>query len=134
MKNILITVVLLLSISCSAFAAELTGTGLLQGCSSLIKALEKDKLTQEDSNNINFWSGYLAGFLDTMPAVGTVPYCLPEDGLSYGQLAMVIHKYSNSNPELLDIEPSALILLALTEAFPCNKEGGEKKGSQRQAP
>lgn len=128
MKKILVVMVLLLSISCFAFAAELTGTDLLQGCNSLTKALEKDNLTKEDYDSIHFWSGYLEGFLDTMPAAGAIPYCLPEDGLSYGQLAMVIHKYLNNNPELLDKEPSALILLALMKAFPCNKQGVEKTG------
>jgi len=127
-RKILLTIVLSLSLSCFAFAAELNGTDLLQGCKSLIKALENDKLTQKDYDNIQFWSGYLAGFLDTMPVVGAIPYCLPEDGLQNGQLAMVIHKYLNDNSELIDKEPSALILLALTKAFPCNKPGVEKTG------
>jgi hypothetical protein len=61
-----------------------------------------------------------------MPAAGMIPYCLPKNGLSYGQLAMVIHKYLNNNPELLDKEPSALILLALIKAFPCNTQGIRK--------
>lgn len=125
-RKILLTIALSLSISCFAFAADLNGTDLLQGCKSLIKALENDKLTQEDYDNIQFWSGYLAGFLDTMPVVGTTPYCLPGSGLQNGQLAMVIHKYLNDNPELLDKEPSALILLALTKTFPCNKQGIER--------
>ncbi len=128
MKRILLTVILLLSISCSAFATELSGTDLLQGCNSLIKAINNDQLTQKDYENINFWSGYLAGFLDTMPVVGTVPYSLPENGLSYGQLAMVIHKYLGNNQEFLDKEPSALILLALTKAFPSSKQSAEKTG------
>lgn len=128
MKKILLVVVLLLSISCSTFAAELTGTDLLQGCNSLIKALEGNNLTQDDNNNIHFWSGYLEGFLDTMPAAGTVPYCLPEKGLSYGQLAMTIRKYLNNNPELLDKEPAALILLALVKTFPCDKQGVKQIG------
>jgi len=126
MKKILLAVVLLLSISCPTFAAELTGTDLLQGCNSLIKALEGNNLSQDDNNNIHFWSGYLEGFLDTMSAAGTVPYCLPEKGLSYGQFAMTIRKYLNNNPELLDKEPSVLILLALTKSFPCNNQGVEK--------
>ena len=128
MKRILLTVILLLFISCSAFATELSGTDLLQGCSSLIKAINNDQLTQKDYENINFWSGYLAGFLDTMPVVGMVPYSLPENGLSYGQLAMVIHKYLGNNPEFLDKEPSSLILLALAKAFPSSKQSAEKAG------
>jgi len=126
MRKISVILILLLSICCYAFAteiitAEITGTGLLQGCNSLAKALENQELTKEDYSNVLFWSGYLAGFLDTMPAAGTTFYCLPEGGLSYGQLAMVVQKYLRNNPEFLDKEPAAIILLALGKAFPCKR-------------
>jgi hypothetical protein len=64
---------------------------------------------------------YVAGVVDGYSvASGTSRICLPKDGsVTYTQMALIVSKYLNDHPEILNNDPEYLILDALYKAFPC---------------
>ena len=59
--------------------------------------------------------GYVAGVVDTMQDIA---FCAPKTA-TYVQLGSVARKYIEANPEQWDKNGSGLIMVALSEAYPC---------------
>jgi len=77
-----------------------------------------------------FCAGYVAGVTDLISvfqANGMIRkgYC-PPDHFTVGQAAAVASKYLKDHPELRHGVAAGLIAGALSDSFPCGKEGGEK--------
>jgi hypothetical protein len=101
----------------SAMAAN--GNDLLKWCQGV------------DSDNAKVQSGFGAGYcIGTMSTVNTLvnyinsglslEMCPPPE-ITNGQMAKIVIKYLQQNPEVLHLEATALTVSALRTAYPCKK-------------
>jgi len=96
---------------CSGFGIE-TGNDLVEVCdetNELILAL---------------CSSYVGGIADAHVAFVNLEimesvWCVPKVGIMGSQISRVVAKYLKEHPEELHFRASLLVVLALTEAFPC---------------
>jgi hypothetical protein len=70
--------------------------------------------------------GYIVGVVDSFKTTSTVKgekkiFCIPQ-GVTSGQLVLVLKKSMQEHPETLHLPASAHTLSALTAAFPCSQE------------
>lgn len=105
----------------SAAACATDGNDLLSECNTAIRAMDKN--TQVDYD-VGHCLGIIQGVLGTASLMGrTAPknmrVCLPKSGVKGQQAIRVTVKFLEANPKLLNEDASMLILLALTDAFPC---------------
>lgn len=75
--------------------------------------------TKYDAYDVGSFMGYLQGATDATASRGL--YELP-DGVTVGQIAAIVSKFLNANPENWNLPAAALITLALMEAFPAAKQ------------
>jgi hypothetical protein len=131
----------LISISATADTADMyTGNGLLHVCKRGLNAL--DGVNQSNSNVedglkcINYLTGFDLSH-DTIASYRAVErygtkatldkqkqqqiYCLPTN-VTMGQVARVVVKYLENDPQHLHLGSGALVLSALIEAYPCKKK------------
>ena len=106
----------------SAQNKGLNGRVLLQNCTS---AVNTDTLSSSDINGLAGASHCLAliqgiSFVmdDNNTRVAPMRVCLP-DGVNNSQLALIVKKFLEDNPTKLHFPDTALVAVALTEAFPC---------------
>lgn len=69
--------------------------------------------------------GFVAGVIDQAELDARVGrasrmFCLPS-GVTVGQITDVTRKFLRNNPEILHRPAVALIILAMTDAFPCRR-------------
>jgi len=104
---------------------EKTGNDLFQGCISIIKVSEGERVSDDDSISAIAWAGYLSGFADSYSITSKVEgrrttlFCYPPQGIGSVQAARIIAKFLRENP--LELHQSARVcaLHALSEVFPC---------------
>lgn len=79
----------------------------------------QDRLSDADIGHKNICLFYVSGVLDGF-RIGdsSTKICTP-NGATLGELALVVSKYLNQNPEKLHSPPEYLIIDALSTAFPC---------------
>ena len=70
---------------------------------------------------------YLSGLLDSYVVLSAIApelkiYCVPPKGISIGQAREVVVKWLSNHPERLKEEARILVLYALQDAFPCQKQ------------
>ena len=116
--------ILLLILTVSSLSAQTdTGMDLLRACNTIIQAEEGQDVSMDDQLLSFYWTGYLGGFNDAAVLIGTGTsqkiYCLPPTGIENDQLVRVVKKYLDEHPEDLHQSARILVLLALSEAFPC---------------
>lgn len=119
-KLILATVALCLTASVNAQGDSIrNGNLLLQACSPLIQSM--DTIGQAPNT---FEAGYCLGIVGAIVDISNSSTeavyhsCLPK-GMTAGQGVRIVTKYLQSNPDKLHILDSALVFLALKDAFPC---------------
>jgi len=105
----------------SAGASATDGNDLLSECNTAIRALDKKAHADYD---VGYCLGLIQGVLGTASIMGeTAPknmqVCLPDSGVKGQQAIRVTVKFLEDNPKLLNGDASMLVLLALTDAFPC---------------
>jgi hypothetical protein len=70
-----------------------------------------------DAQDASTLMGYIMGTHDTLE---NVSFCTPPNS-TVGQLAAVVKKYVNDNPDKWTLPGKILVRWALTDAFPCKK-------------
>ncbi|MBU4525205.1 MAG: hypothetical protein KUA37_07130 [Desulfomicrobium sp.] len=114
--------ILIFSFSSNALA-ERTGNELLRGCNAIIADIEKKDMSVDEVTISIFWTGYIAGYLDSSVLYETLTktgaYCIPEKGVEGGQAAMIIANFLKNNPNQLHESARFCIFMALADAFKC---------------
>ena len=112
----------------SSYAYYLSGNELLEDC------LESMKILNSEKKNNPFKAGICMGYIEasydmsdfiTIAAHMNETICM-EQGISTGQLVGIVVKYLKENPEKLHEQGASLVWMALTGAFPCNKQQPSK--------
>lgn len=109
---------------------RLLSAALLFGCLPAHAGFDTGNRLYEDCRAANYFNrgycgGYVTGIVDTLEALqsrGVLPataLCVPEDATK-GQLADVVLKYLEQNPERRHLEAGGLVPEALNRAFPCS--------------
>ena len=100
------------------------------GCLCAHAGFDTGNRLYEDCRSGNYFNrgycgGYVTGIVDTLEALqsrGILPptaLCVPEE-VTKGQLADVVLKYLEQNPERRHLEAGSLVPEALNRAFPCS--------------
>ena len=102
---------LVMTASMGVQGAWLTGGQLLEDC-------ESENYFEKGS-----CMGYIEGVGDSVATLANwedfAEYICTPQGVTSGQLMLVVVKNLNENPEELHMTASSLVLKALSEAFPC---------------
>lgn len=64
---------------------------------------------------------YVTGVVDTLTMTENRYVCVPPKSVTGGQLRDIVTKWLEDNPADRHLNASALVMLALTEAFPCTE-------------
>ena len=94
---------------------------LMLGCLQAQAGFDTGNRLFEDCRASNYFNrgycgGYVTGIVDTIEALQA--RCVPEESTK-GQLADVVIKYLEQNPERRHLEAGSLVPEALNRAFPC---------------
>lgn len=92
-----------------------TGNDILSMCKDPSATLEWKELAGDQS-----CLNYIMGVFDGYEVTSKGGICRPE-GVTFGQVELVVLKYVKDHPEELHEPAAALVLLALKNAFPCSK-------------
>lgn len=113
---------LFLSHASSGFADD--GNSLLRGCNDFIDMATNNRLVNP-SNEMAAGScvGMMRGITTLNRVYQTMEgrdlFCLPLDGIEFGQAARVVIKYMEDHPEKLHQDEALIAIIAFKEAFPC---------------
>lgn len=104
MRHLLIAATML-AVSAPAQASFYDGNQVHEWCSA-------------DGPEIGLCSGYVAGVADTAALFDDKPFCA-HTGVEVRQMRDVVVNYLDQFPEKRHYPAQALVLVALSEAFPC---------------
>lgn len=94
-------------------------------------------MATSDADNGNFWhkvcnmdsttsmcTSYVRGVIEGAVfqsgySKTALPFCAP-DGVQYGQFKDIFVKYLRDHPEKRHLSTSVLVMIATTQAYPCN--------------
>jgi len=104
---------------------ETSGNAFLRLCSAIEK---EDDVTQAEMVRVASCIGYVVGIMDGVlyehsyaetKTSRKIPslYCIPD--VEHGQLIRVVLKYIRDNPAEANMPTGALVVNALTKAYPC---------------
>jgi len=108
------------------YAAD--GNTFLADCKAYVKMEETQLTAAEEQLGAIFCGAYLTGFIeshmiDTDKRIkvkhGDPIYCLPQKGFTVGQLARMVIKYLEDNPDKLHQDAKMAVLGSLIVSFPC---------------
>jgi hypothetical protein len=109
-----------LSIAITVFASSIAdGDETLSG-SQLRELCSSSRNSLEDAACFTYIQGFIDGVEEgngSKPK-GNKPWCLPE-AATVSQARLVVEKYMQDNPAILDRRAGSIVALALTRAFPC---------------
>lgn len=112
MKNYLAASLMLISFSSSA--VFMSGNDLYKTYIGY-KRSDSNSYQTKDLLDANEYLGYVTGFADATD--GSV-FC-PGKLVTRGQVASVVGKYLENNPEVRDMSAQLLLFKSLSSAFPC---------------
>jgi hypothetical protein len=105
-----------------------SGSQLLQQCETALKIGAGSKMLKmtdiQEALNGSYCRGYVHGVVDAMAVMSAsviTTYCIPANA-DGDQLIRIAVKYLNDNPAKLHYPSGALVVRAITEAFPCKGE------------
>lgn len=105
---------------------DITASGkvFLVGCSSIAKPA-KQLNSYETHSNVQCLS-YIDGIFETMSLFDNLHFephvfCAPERPVQRKELVEIVRKYIADNPKTSHERTVALVWLAFSQAFPCNK-------------
>jgi len=90
-----------------------------------------EKCDAGPSEDKGFCGGYVAAAMDAQVTLAnslqaaneghklTKMYCLPKGGIELGQAVRVTVKWLRDHPEKLHLSGDVLVIMALTDGFPC---------------
>ncbi|NSX08777.1 hypothetical protein HTX81_09330 [Pseudomonas lini] len=122
MKALLMAVALVgMLASSGAMAKGADGNELLTQCQSYIKMIDGE--TNFIAVDAGACGGFVQGVNSTVQFYSDVlkkedRFCL-SDGVTYAQLGRIVVKYLKDNPKQLNKDRTALVWLALIDAYPC---------------
>ena len=101
-----------------------SGKVFLDGCSSIDKPV-KQLTSYETHSNVQCLS-YIDGIFETMSLLDNLHFephvfCAPEQPVQRKELVEIVKKYIKHNPKTSNERTVALVWLAFSQAFPCNK-------------
>jgi len=117
MKNILVLVFVFLAPSIAVEQSTENikdGNHLLRRCKEAAVAVER--ASWKDSHEA-FDAGFCHGIIEGVVYTSNAS-CVPDDGTA-DQMARVVIKFLQDNPEKLNLNDAVLVELALSKAFPC---------------
>ena len=133
--TIIVTLFVLLTAT-SALAVQRSGSDIRVDCSNLINSDSAESLSKEKILGVGYCIGLIDGLVTfnyvyetVLQAEGkgeAVQMCLPER-VSTRQMAEVIVKFLDDNPNRLQDSGQALAAQALVTAYPCDQEAEEEK-------
>lgn len=106
-----------------SYAETFDGNLLLQSCNYFLEVMNNGGRstniynTADQMSGFGACSGYVAGISDMASGY----FFCPPSNANYSQYARIVAKYLNNHPEKLNLIPLALVINALSEAFPCPK-------------
>lgn len=97
---------------------------LLHQCKVGIKAVDGERLSPNDRVDATTCLSYLSGFIDadgitSIKIKGKQAFCLPSTGISIYQVARILVKWAEANPEHLHEDQAAAVVYSLAASFPC---------------
>jgi len=115
---------LLLAFFTAPQPARADGKKLLKACAAGLKVINKDKgLPSTEYVDAAFCAGLIQGVTDTnriYRKAGKSPFfCMPGDGINKSQATRTVVNYLRVHPEKLELHETALVIEALSAAFPC---------------
>jgi hypothetical protein len=116
-KLIIVFSIILVFISLHAYASFIDGNGLVRLMREFENA-ERPNPTKTTIADAADFMGFVAGVHDVIEASGIV---CSSDRATRGQIAAVVVKYLNDNPEKWSMPGHLLVIDALRKAFPCKK-------------
>lgn len=100
---------------------DFNGSTLREYCK--LAEADSSKLSGDDLDHAIICTYYVNGVLDGYQA-GVEPakslICTP-DNVTRGQKVLIVAKYLDDHPEMLQNDPRFLILAAISKVFPCKK-------------
>ena|SRR6266446_4482470 len=114
-----------LMVALPAYAVD--GTTFLANCKAYVN-MEETQLTAKEQLGAIHCGAYLTGFIeshmiDTDKGIkvkhGDPIYCLPQKGFTVAQLARMVIKYLEDNPDKLHADAKMAVLMTLIASFPC---------------
>ena len=108
---------------CNADPVWATGRSLFEVIRYDLKAHETNqKLTDYETNAVCLLLGYFRGFAESSALAAhydatALPYFLP-DSVTDDEIERILYKYLSENPDKLDLKGDALVVAAMTRAFP----------------
>jgi len=109
----------------SAFSANenYDGNEFLSKCSSAVKLLDNEKLSNSEMQDAEWCLGYVEGIADGIEIVSETSksarlYCMAED-VTTGQGVRVFVKWLRDHPEKLHNSGRILVVASFVNAFPC---------------
>ncbi len=99
-----------------------TGKDIYESCTHAVTGL--DKAGDYDDHRFGVCAGYIAGIVDFHTVATTVEslpvdmFCLPKN-ISTARVIRDVTRYLEDNPEKLHDLAGYLVILALSEAYPC---------------
>jgi len=111
----------------AASAAPADSAELLHRCTALEKSMGSIKLTSGEALDAMWCMGYISGLLDGFSIsdfrIGETPAaCPPDVAISRTQALGIIMTWLREHPDDLDKSGRRSAIIALTKAFPCNKQ------------
>lgn len=120
MRKFIALVLVVLSFP-STVVASPDGASLLRACNAAIKQEDGVKVSDKESIEALWCTGYVAGYLDGLKvsSATSAKVCFPSEGISGEQAIRVAVKWLKNHPEKLHESGRVEMLLALANAFPC---------------
>ncbi len=111
------TILLLVLATPKASLASMTGVELRDNCRW--SQQEESTLTEEQHLKYSVCVSYVLGLTEGF-YLGGGKSCVPSgEGVTNGQLGLVVFKYLDAHPEELHLHSGLLVVRALKKAFPC---------------
>ena len=104
-----------LIISLSLLYVDQSFAGFKSGNDLYINMLDYNKPEAHYGGGV--YLGYVIGLADVMDGV---VWC-SQDGVTAGQLAKIVGKFLEQNPQMLHLNADMLVVSALRQSFPCKK-------------
>jgi hypothetical protein len=104
-------------------AAAASGAYLSQTCGKAVQHLKTGHTDSpvDAAQCVGFVQGVTDGYATAISLyTGIAIYCEPP-GVTLQQRVLITEKYLNSHPEVINQEASSLVLVAMREAFPCER-------------
>ncbi|MGA2371665.1 MAG: Rap1a/Tai family immunity protein [Candidatus Korobacteraceae bacterium] len=132
MKTLLMPIAMLVALAISMQAAQkvVDGETLQQFCTNVNKVQAKVQTSQAEFGEGSFCVGYIRGVVDAMSTwkqldaeqkshTGQPEHpCIPDES-SPEQIAKIVIKYLEDNPDKLHWQANVLIFASMRKAFPC---------------